>query len=118
MMKFIRESFAEGYEPFSFCRGCASRLTNYDRTDAEYDFIDLHIPIIFDATVGANASRRTSAEIEAVSGGLSDATSTRIRPKARNSILANRRQDRPCGERLTRLRRRENRTKPADQTSK
>jgi len=38
MMKFIRESFAEGYEPFSFCRGCASRLTNYERTDAEYDF--------------------------------------------------------------------------------
>ena len=43
MMKFIRESFAEGYEPFSFCRGCASRLTTYDKTDTEYDFIDLHI---------------------------------------------------------------------------
>src|SRR5262245_19199627 len=39
MMKYIRESFAEGYEPFTFCRGCASRLTNYDKTDREYDFI-------------------------------------------------------------------------------
>lgn len=43
MMKFIRESFAEGYEPFSFCQDCASRLSTYDKTDTEYDFIDLHI---------------------------------------------------------------------------
>jgi hypothetical protein len=43
MMKFIRQSFAEGYEPFSFCHGCASRLANYDRTNEVYDFIDLHI---------------------------------------------------------------------------
>ena len=43
MMKYIRQSFAEGYEPFSFCHGCASRLANYDRTNEVYDFIDLHI---------------------------------------------------------------------------
>jgi hypothetical protein len=43
MMRFIRESFAQGYEPFPFCRGCASRLSAYDSTDLEYTFIDLHI---------------------------------------------------------------------------
>lgn len=43
MMRFIRESFAEGYEPFSFCRGCASRLSTYDASELEYKFIDLHV---------------------------------------------------------------------------
>jgi len=42
MMNFIRESFANGYEPFSFCEGCPSRLTDFD-TQEEYDYIDLHI---------------------------------------------------------------------------
>lgn len=42
MMRFIRESFANGYEPFSFCDGCPSRLTDFD-TKEEYDYIDLHI---------------------------------------------------------------------------
>lgn len=43
MMQYIRESFAEGYEPFSFCRGCACRLSSYDGSDLKYDWIDLHI---------------------------------------------------------------------------
>lgn len=43
MMRYIRESFAEGLEPFSFCKGCASRLSDYDSKNLQYDFIDLHI---------------------------------------------------------------------------
>jgi molybdenum cofactor biosynthesis enzyme MoaA len=43
MIQFIRESFEDGYEPFSVCAGCASRLTNYDHAGTKYDFIDLHI---------------------------------------------------------------------------
>jgi hypothetical protein len=42
MMSFIRESFANGYEPFSFCEGCPSRLTDFDAKQ-EYDYIDLHV---------------------------------------------------------------------------
>jgi hypothetical protein len=47
MMKYIRESFAEGYEPFPFCDGCASRLTNIPwnlaSAGSEYKNINLHI---------------------------------------------------------------------------
>jgi hypothetical protein len=43
MMKFIRESFAEGYEPFDFCNGCASRLSTHGSTDLEYKELILHI---------------------------------------------------------------------------
>jgi molybdenum cofactor biosynthesis enzyme MoaA len=43
MMQYIRESFAAGYEPFSFCDGCASRLSTYEAKDLNYRFIDLHI---------------------------------------------------------------------------
>jgi hypothetical protein len=42
MMNFIRESFVSGYEPFSFCEGCPSRLTDFDPKQ-QYDYIDLHI---------------------------------------------------------------------------
>ena len=43
IMQFIRECFAEGYEPFSFCEGCASRLSSFESTDRIYKYIDLHI---------------------------------------------------------------------------
>jgi molybdenum cofactor biosynthesis enzyme MoaA len=43
MMQYIRESFAAGFEPFSFCGSCASRLSAYEARDLEYKFIDLHI---------------------------------------------------------------------------
>jgi hypothetical protein len=43
IMRFIRECFSEGYEPFAFCEGCPSRLSNYESKDLEYKFIDLHI---------------------------------------------------------------------------
>lgn len=42
IMQFIRECFAEGYEPFSFCEGCPSRLSTFDATDLGR-YIDLHI---------------------------------------------------------------------------
>jgi hypothetical protein len=43
IMQFIRECFAEGYEPFSFCEGCPSRLSSHDSSDRIYKWIDLHI---------------------------------------------------------------------------
>jgi hypothetical protein len=43
IMQFIRECFAEGYEPFSFCEGCPSRLSSFDSADHVYKWIDLHI---------------------------------------------------------------------------
>ncbi len=43
LMQFIRECFAEGYEPFSFCEGCPSRLSAFDSVDRIYNWIDLHI---------------------------------------------------------------------------
>ena|ERR1700733_6250984 len=43
IMQFIRECFAQGYEPFSFCEGCPSRLSSFDSTETIYKWIDLHI---------------------------------------------------------------------------
>ncbi len=43
IMQFIRECFAQGYEPFPFCEGCPSRLSSFDSADHVYKWIDLHI---------------------------------------------------------------------------
>lgn len=43
IMQFIRECFAEGYEPFPFCEGRPSRLSSFESTDRVYKYIDLHI---------------------------------------------------------------------------
>jgi hypothetical protein len=43
MMRYIRESFAAGYEPFHFCDGCASRLSTPEVRKLEYEEIGLHV---------------------------------------------------------------------------
>jgi hypothetical protein len=57
---------------------------------------EIGVPITFDGTVGANASRRTS-ESRLWSESRSGVTSTRLPPTAENSISASRRKDRPFG---------------------
>src|SRR5215475_1993179 len=33
LMRYIRESFREGYEPFNFCGDCASRFEQFDHSN-------------------------------------------------------------------------------------
>ena len=42
VMRYIRDSFSEGYEPFSFCEGCPSRLSSL-ATRPNSDLVSLHI---------------------------------------------------------------------------
>jgi Radical SAM superfamily len=43
LMQFIRECFVEGYEPFEFCKDCASRKSSFDSTALIHKQISLHI---------------------------------------------------------------------------
>lgn len=42
LMRYIRESFSEGYEPFAICGGCASRWTE-TKIEMEIKSVGLHI---------------------------------------------------------------------------
>jgi hypothetical protein len=43
LMQYMRECFAEGYEPFDFCKDCASRMSSFASTDRIHKQISLHI---------------------------------------------------------------------------
>jgi len=43
LMRYIRQSFQNGCEPFVFCKGCASRHSKYNKFSIEEQIISLHI---------------------------------------------------------------------------